>query len=291
MIETAPAGCRPLTPAEFDDIRRLAYDHFGLDLRKGKEELVSARLGRLIREAGFASFEAYCRHVRDDRSGEALAAMIDALTTNYTGFFREPAHFAFLRGTVLPAARAEGGELRIWSAGCATGEEPYSIAMSALEELGPAAAGRVRILATDISTRALAMAARGAYPAERCEGIPPLLQQRCLLRGDGAWRGWRRMRDELRGMVEFRRVNLMEPLERLGAFPLIFCRNVMIYFDRPTREGLVRRLAANLHPGGWLFVGHAESLTGLDHRLEYVQPAVYRKPGASLAPPWERPRR
>lgn len=284
MNDAAISPCRPLTAGEFEQIRRLAYDKFGLDLRKGKEELVSARLGKKIREAGFATFEEYCKHVVEDRTGEGLVAMIDALTTNYTNFFREPAHFDLLRQVVLPAA-PPGGQIRIWSAACSTGEEPYTIAMSALEELGLAAAKRVHIVATDISTRALDTATKAIYPAERCQGIPPAVMQRYMRRGEGQWKGRFRFRDEIRGMVEFRRINLMEPLDRLGTFSVIFCRNVMIYFDRPTRESLVRRMSANLEPGGWLLVGHAESLTGLDHRLDYVKPAVYRKPGSGLRHP------
>ncbi len=280
MSEAPLAPLRRLTPGEFEQIRRLAHEKCGLDLRKGKEELVSARLGNKLRLAGFGTFEQYCRHVLEDRTGEALAAMIDALTTHYTGFFREPAHFDFLRQAVL---RRAAPAMRIWSAACATGEEPYTIAMCAMEELGPAAPARVRILATDISNRALSAAARGIYAADRCCGIPPALLHRHLLRGGGRWQGWYRMREGIRGMVDFRRINLVEPLERLGTFAAIFCRNVMIYFDRPTRANLVKRLSANLVPGGWLFVGHAESLTGLDHGLEYVRPAVYRKPAAGAA--------
>ena len=267
---------RPLTPAEFEQIRRLAYEKFGLDLRHGKEELVSARLGKQIRESRFRTFDEYCRHVLADRTGAALAAMIDALTTNFTSFFREPVHFEFLRRSVLPSL---DGRVRAWSAACATGEEPYSIAITALEELGHAAQDRLRILATDISTRALETARAAVYLAERCEGTAPPMA-RYLVRGSG---GRVRMRAEVRGLVEFRRLNLIEPFQHLGAFHLIFCRNVMIYFDRPTRENLVRRLSDCLEPGGWLFTGHAESLTGIGHALEYVRPAVYRKPGSAPA--------
>jgi len=265
--------CRSLTPREFEAIRRLAYEHFGLDLRSGKEQLVAARLGKKIREAHFRSFEEYYRYVREDATGEALVGMIDALTTNHTAFFREAAHFEFLRLTVLPAL-AGRERFRIWSAACATGEEPYTIAICVLDELGPAAAGRVQILATDISTRALHAARTGIYAAERCETIPPATARKHLLRGGGRYR----VKPALSAMLEFHRINLMEPFQHLGLFPAIFCRNVMIYFDRPTREGLVRRLARCLEPGGWLLVGHAESLTGIDHGLEYVRPAVYRQP-------------
>jgi chemotaxis protein methyltransferase CheR len=201
--------------------------------------------------------------------------MIDALTTNFTGFFREPVHFDFLRRSVLPSL---DGRVRAWSAACATGEEPYTMAIACLEELGRTALDRVRILATDISTRALETAGAAVYPPERCEGIAPAAAARYLVRGHS---GRLRVRSEVRGMVEFRRLNLIEPFPPVGSFHVIFCRNVMIYFDRPTREGLVRRLAQCLEPGGWLFTGHAESLTGIGHALEYVRPAVYRQPGAA----------
>lgn len=274
---TAAASSRPLTGPEFERIRRLAYDKFGLDLRQGKEALVAARLGKQMRAARFRTFEEYCRHVVADRTGAALADMIDALTTNFTGFFREGVHFEFLRKSVLPAL---DGRVRIWSAACATGEEPYTIAFSALEELGQTAAARVRILATDISNRALETARDGVYQADRCEGIPPQPAARYLVRaGEGRWR----VREQVRQMIDFRRLNLIEPLPQIGAFQVIFCRNVMIYFDRPTREGVVGRLAATLEPGGWLFTGHAESLTGIRHELEYFKPAVYRKPAGARA--------
>jgi chemotaxis protein methyltransferase CheR len=164
----------------------------------------------------------------------------------------------------------------VWSAACATGEEPYSIAMAALEQLGQAAAARVKILATDISSRALEAAREGIYPKDRCEGVPPALQSRYLLRG---CQGRFRVRRNVRALVEFRRLNLIEPFSCAGSFEVIFCRNVMIYFDRSTREVLAKRLARALAPGGWLFTGHAESLAGIRQPLEYIRPAVYRRPG------------
>jgi len=238
--------------AEFAKIRRLAYDTFGLDLREGKETLVSARLGKQIRQSGCQSFDQYYRHVVEDSTGKALIHLIDALTTNHTSFFREPAHFDFLRKALL-AEWKDRARIEIWSAACSSGEEPYSIAMCLLEELGAAASGKVRILATDISTRVLGAARKGDFA------------------------GSYRAKKELRAMIEFRRLNLLEPGPRIGPFPLIFCRNVMIYFDKPTQRRVVERLSACLEPGGWLLTGHAESLTGVDHGLLYVQPAVYRK--------------
>lgn len=272
-----PAGIRPLTPREFERIRRLAHEHFGLDLRNGKEELVSARLGKKIRQWGFHTFQQYCDHVVADPSGEALVEMIDALTTNHTMFLREPAHFDFLRR--MAAAELRGrGPIEIWSAACSTGEEPYSIAICLIEELGPGAASRIRILASDISTRALDAARKGVYAAERFDGFPAGWLPRYFLRGEGNWKGWFRTKPELRRMVEFRRINLMDPLTSLPRFAVVFCRNVMIYFDKPTQEDLLGRLTGRLEPGGYLLTGHSESLLGGRHSLEYICPAVYRKP-------------
>lgn len=269
-------SCRPLKDREFAKIRRLAYDTFGLDLRAGKETLVSVRLGKQIRNSGCRSFDEYYQRVVADSTGESLINLIDALTTNHTSFFREPPHFEFLRKTFL-SERRNRGSIDIWSAACSTGEEPYSIAMCILEELGAVAPGRVRILATDISTRVLAAAEMGIYPAERFEGLSTMQLRRCWLRGEGDWAGSYRAKQELRALVEFRRLNLLEPASQIGHFPLIFCRNVMIYFDKPTQQRVVESLTGCLEPGGYLLTGHAESLTGIEHGLKYVQPAVYRK--------------
>lgn len=267
---------------EFAKIRQLAYDTFGLDLREGKETLVSARLGKHIRKSGCRSFDEYYRHVVDDSTGEALIHLIDALTTNHTSFFREPAHFDFLRKALLPEWKNRGG-IEIWSAACSTGEEPYSIAMCILDALGPAPPGKVRILATDISTRVLAAAEKGIYPAERFEALSGVQLRSYWLRGERNWTGSYRAKKEVRALIEFRRLNLLEPVSQIGPFALIFCRNVMIYFDKPTQRQVVERLAGCLEPGGYLLTGHAESLTGIEHGLRYVQPAVYRK-----APPPDR---
>jgi len=272
---------RPLTAVEFQRIRDLVYQRCGLDLRAGKEQLVSARLGKKIRAAKFRSFQEYFQHVLDDRTGEAITEMIDALTTNYTHFFREPSHFDFLRQTILPALRRRDSGT-IWSAACATGEEPYSIAMCLQDALGPDAA-RFRVLATDISTRALAAARRAVFPAERFQDVAIPSLRRYLLRGSGASEGLYRVKTEALPPITFQRLNLVEPFSHVGTFPLIFCRNVMIYFDRKTQTDLVERLTGCLEPGGHLFIGHAESLNPIEHTLEYVQPAVYRKSGGMTA--------
>ncbi len=269
-------SCRPLKAREFAKIRQLACDTFGLDLRTGKETLVSARLSKQIRHSGCRSFGEYYERVVADPTGELLVHLIDALTTNHTSFFREPAHFDFLRKTFLPEWK-DRASVDIWSAACSTGEEAYSIAMCILEELGAAAPGKVRILATDISTRVLATAGRGIYPAERFESLGSMQLRGHWLRGEGDWAGCYRAKRELRALIEFRRHNLMQPVPTPGHFPLIFCRNVMIYFDKPTQQRVVERLTGCLEPGGYLLTGHAESLTGIEHGLRYVQPAVYRQ--------------
>jgi chemotaxis protein methyltransferase CheR len=275
----APGQVQPLTAQEFDQFRRLAYEEFGLDLGNGKESLVSARLGKKMRELNLRSYREYYRHVVEDRTGEALTALIDALTTNHTSFFREPAHFDFLRQTILPRLR-DRDRIAIWSAACSTGEEPYSIAFCLAEELGEAALAKTRILATDISTQVLASAEIGAYPAERFEGFPERQLHRHLLCGEKRFKDWYRVKPALRAAVEFRRLNLMESFSHVGRFPVIFCRNVMIYFDKPTQQDLANRLADCLEPGGYLLIGHAESLNAVEHPLEYVHPAVYRQPKA-----------
>jgi len=278
---SAAASDLTLTPvklkaSEFDQIRRLAHRLFGLDLKHGKEELVSARLGKMMRRYGFNSFGSYYDHVVRDSSGEALIEMIDALTTNHTSFLREPAHFEFLEEVVR--SDFPGVPLRIWSAACSTGEEPYSIAFHLVNAGVPRSSAH--IVATDISTRALDKARRGLYQAERLAQMPQTWNRRFLLQGDGEWKGWYKIKPEIAGMIEFRRLNLMEPFRGGETFHVIFCRNVMMYFDRETQGDLVRRLAERLEPGGYFLIGHSESLNGFEHPLTYCRPATYRKGAA-----------
>jgi chemotaxis protein methyltransferase CheR len=263
-----------LEARDFEQIRQLAYGTFGLDLKPGKEELVSARLRRVLRQGGFRSFQDYYRHVQADRTGVALAALIDALATNHTAFLREPEHFTFLRDNVLPSL-ATREILELWSAACSTGEEVWTLAM-VLNEALPSR--RISITATDISNKALRAAQAAEYPPDRCQGIPATWLSRYFVPGTGPVKTYQ-VAPRVRAQVNFRRMNLVESFSWPRPFPVVFCRNVMIYFDRQTQEQVVRRLTACLEPGGYLFVGHAESLTRITHTLEYVRPAVYRKPG------------
>lgn len=281
--ELETEGARSFKPHEFSQVRKLMYENFGVDL-EGKGVLIEARLGKKMRELGHRSFRQYYEYVRQDKTGEALTAMVDALTTNHTSFFREPQHFDFLRKVVVPSLKP-GNPLRIWSAACSTGEEPYTIAFSMLDAMGPAGADSLQILATDISSRVLATASRGMYPASRFQNFPPDQLRRHLLKGFGEAEGQYLVKKEVRARIEFRRLNLMEDFSSVGRFPVIFCRNVMIYFDQPTQQRLVQRLSAQLDEGGHLLIGHAESLNGIDHGLQYVCPATYRKPAAGYRAP------
>jgi chemotaxis protein methyltransferase CheR len=212
--------------------------------------------------------------VRADASRRELAHMVDLLTTNKTSFFREPAHFDVLRDAVVPAFGAAPGGLRLWSAGCSSGEEPYTMAMVLREALADPAWRGARILATDISERVLARARAGVYPDETAADVDPALLRRHFARDpEGGWAAGA----ALRARIQFAPLNLMGPWPMRGPFHAIFCRNVMIYFDKPTQGALVNRYYDLLAPGGYLFVGHSESLSAVDHAFAYVQPAVYRK--------------
>jgi chemotaxis protein methyltransferase CheR len=265
---------------EFEEISRLAYEHFGLDLRGGKQGLVAARLGKTLRELGLKSFQKYYDYVKADRSGAALAGMVDRLTTNHTSFFREPRHFEFLRKTVFPALRTRS-LIHIWSAACSSGEEPYSIAMSLLEESPREAAVKVRIKATDISTRVLEKAKRGVYEPDRLAGIPAPMLQRFMVKTESERGIAFHFKSEVRAMIDFERLNLMAKLPEGYRCSVIFCRNIMIYFDKPTQQSLIERLSQNLEDGGYLFIGHSESLNNIAHGLDYISPATYRKPGCA----------
>ena len=236
---------------------------------------MQARIGKRMRQSQFESFKEYYRHVANDSTGQELIALLDALTTNFTSFLREPIHFELLRKTILPGIT---GPVRIWSAACSTGEEPFTIAFSLLDELGEGGAGRIKILASDLSNRVLETAAQGTYPAERFVDCPHEWLKKYLLRGSGSAEGWCRVKPSVRNLIEYRRMNLMETYHPTQRFHEIFCRNVMIYFNKETQEQVVNRLAGCLAPGGYLLIGHSESLTGLNHPYQYIRPAVYRLP-------------
>lgn len=267
-----------LTDGEFDRFRGLILEHAGIHLKDHKRDLLVARLGQHIRNLGFESFSAYYEYVARDSSGEALRALINRITTNKTYFFREPHHFAFLRGRLIPELCRRGRRrLRIWSAGCSTGEEPYSIAIAVAEALGKHHGWDVRILASDIDTEVLAQAQSGTYPLAALEGVSAEQRRAFFLQGYGEFAGQVQVRPELRQLVEFRRINFKETAWGVPArFDAVFCRNVIIYFDRPLQQRIVERLAGHLLPDGYFFSGHSENLFWLRDLLVAVEPTVYR---------------
>ncbi|HLK19423.1 MAG TPA: protein-glutamate O-methyltransferase CheR [Bryobacteraceae bacterium] len=283
MTETSYSDGAGLTlkTSEFRLISQLAHERFGLELKGGKEALVAARLGKYLRKGGFKSFDEYYHHVLGDKTGDALIGLIDSLTTNHTSFLREKAHFEFLSRAVVEEFQGIQA-LDIWCAASSSGEEPYTIAMCLADTLNRAGAARrdFRILATDISTRVLGIAKRGVYPVERFNDLPDAWRKAFLLRGAGDCKGLFKFKPEVMSHISFERLNLIQPFPHKKHFHVIFCRNVMMYFDKPTQEDIVQRMSACLESGGYLFVGHSESLTGVEHELKYVRPATYRKEGS-----------
>ena len=274
-------GLKQLTEAQFEQISQLVKQLCGINLHEGKKELVKARLSKRLRTLGLGSFQEYIDMVRDDPTGPELTVMLDALSTNLTHFFREPQHFEYLREGVVPEAvkrNASTRRFRIWSAGCSSGEEPYTLGM-VLSETPLLRGWDVRILGTDLSTKVLNIASEAVYDQSRFRDTPRPLMSKYFtcIKQMGATRTYKVCKD-LREMVRLARLNLMENWPMRGPFDAIFCRNVMIYFDKTTQGRLVNRFWDILAPGGTLFIGHSESLTGIQHRFRYVQPTVYQRP-------------
>lgn len=253
------------TAEDFRQIAAILHSHAGIALNEGKAALVYSRLAKRLRTLGLRSFREYCALVRGVDGVDERQAMTAALTTNVTRFFREPHHFDHLRERVMPALAARaaaGGRVRLWSAACSNGQEPYSIALAVLEALPQAAELDVRILATDIDPHMVADGRAGDYADEALEPVPPPLRQRWFerttVRGGLGWSAG----EALRRLVAFRELNLVGEWPMRGRFDAIFCRNVAIYFDEPTQERLWSRFVPALAPGGVLYIGHSERVTG-----------------------------
>ncbi len=267
-----------MSASVFNGLRRLAYDQAGIAIRDNKQTLVSARIAKRLRECGFKTEREYLDYLRGDGTGEEMVHFLDAISTNFTSFFREPEHFRLLASEVKRWSEEGRREIRLWCAAAATGEEPYSLAMTLAEVAGDARLAW-RILASDISVTALRTAAAGVYPESRIEPVPETLRRKYWRRAgtEGGETTWR-VADELRTRLLFKRVNLATPPFPLrGELDAVFCRNVMIYFDSAVRQRLVSEIERLLRPGGLLVVAHSETLNGIRSVLKTLSPSVYRK--------------
>lgn len=270
-----------LKPATYARIRDLVYQRCGIALGDQKEALVRARLNKLVRKRGLPSYDAYISEIEQDAGGDGLSELIDAISTNTTHLFRESTHFDLLTQLLHEwSAQAAGTRQtrRIWSAACSSGEEPYTIAMTCEDALAGHPNLECKILATDISTRILAQAMSPRFDESRLGPTPAAFKSRYLTRGQDGSGVYYEPVPALRQRITFSHFNLMTPkFPFRNGFDVIFCRNVMIYFDRPTQEALVARMTTVLRPGGYLLIGHSESLNAIQHTLSYVRPAVYRR--------------
>jgi chemotaxis protein methyltransferase CheR len=278
---------RPIGDREFSLFQRLIYRSAGIHLSAAKRALLEARLTKRIRELGLDSFSAYYDYLVQDGSDTELGELLDRIATNETHFFRETRQFDFLEEKVFPQWRAEAADgarskhLRVWSAGCATGEEPFSVAMTLLDQFPARAGWRIEIFATDLSSRALRAARAAVWPIAKAKEIPPGYLKRFMLRGTGSQQGNMKASPEILGAVRFEQLNLHDEVyPSIGSFDLILCRNVLIYFDAASRAGVIERLLDHLVLTGYLFVGHAESLAAISERVRYVVPTVYRHAAA-----------
>jgi chemotaxis protein methyltransferase CheR len=264
-----------LSDREFASFQKLIHGITGIHLAPAKKALLCGRLAKRLRSRNLHSYGAYFDLVSSGKDPSELETCVNLLTTNETYFFREAKHFELLRNTILPA-RKPGSTFRAWSAACSSGEEVYTLAMIFADVLG--INGPWEILGSDISTNVLEKAARGHYPMERAQNIPPEMLKKFCLRGVGDQSGTLLMDPALRKRVRFAQINLNSPLPQIGDFDVIFLRNVMIYFQLDVKKEVVARVAQRLHPGGHFFIGHSESLNGVNDSLQPLIPAAYQKP-------------
>lgn len=264
-----------ITDAEFLQFQRLIYQIAGIALADSKKVLLIGRLSKRLRALGLSSFGEYYKLIASGQDMDERQRMIDLLTTNETYFFREKAHFDFLRNSVL-SQHFPGEPFKVWSAACSTGEEVYTLAMVIADEWG--IGGSWSILGSDISTQVLTVAQRAVYWLDRTRGLPIEYLKKYCLKGVRSQEGAFLIAPQLRRHTRFMHVNLNEPLPNIGPFDVIFLRNVMIYFDNETKRKVVARVVEKLKPGGYLIVGHSESLNGINDKVKSVKPTIYCLP-------------
>lgn len=278
-----------ISDQEFRLFQDLVKHHTGIALSDQKRPLICSRLAKRLRTLTVNSFRDYYTYLTSEAGHRELEHFVNAVTTNKTDFYRERHHFDYLRNEVIAslkerAAKTGQRRIRIWSAACSTGEEPYTIAITLLEALGNRLAWDIRILASDIDTDVLGRAERGIYAMDRTADIPRPLLERFFLRGTRANTDMVQVKKEVRDLITFRRINLLDaPWPIRTTFDCIFCRNVFIYFDKPTQQDLIRRFEQSLKVGGHLFVGHSESLFGMNTGLVFLGNTIHRKQGEAEA--------
>lgn len=264
-----------LSDRQFKKISDIVYRECGINLKSGKEALVRARLTKRLRALKMEGFREYVKYLESDNGRGEPALLIDVMTTNKTSFFREVAHFNFLREKFLP--KLTNKRMRFWSAACSSGEEPFSLGMILLDSVPDIASKDVKILATDISPTILGKARKATYGEGTLQDLPSGFLRKYFIKVRNEGSQAYQVNTNVRRMVRLAKLNLMDSWPMKGPFKVIFCRNVMIYFDRATQEKLINRFWGLLESGGYLFVGHSEGLSGVKHKFQYVQPAIYIK--------------
>lgn len=270
-----------MTVNDFRRISHFVFTNYGIRLPETKKTMLEGRLHKRLKTNNLTSFKEYCDYVFSPQGMQMeIIPMIDAITTNKTDFFREPAHFNFLQEVLLPelSARPQSQPLKIWSAGCSTGEEPYSLAIVLNQYKENSKTIHYTIYATDLSTKVLERAAKAIYPEERVDKIPLPMKRKYFLKSKDRINKTVRVVPELRTKIVFKRVNLMDSLQEVpNDFDIIFCRNVLIYFDRTTQEWVINKLSDKLVKGGYFFLGHSETIAHKNVPLEQIKPTIYRK--------------
>lgn len=262
---------------DFHALRQLSNQHSGILVPDDKFDMFYSRLSKRVRALGLSNFKQYCNYLKQHPEHE-FTEFINSVTTNLTSFFREKHHFEFLVQTVIPELLKKNHHdrtIKLWSAGCSTGEEPYTLAITLREQVPES--WQIKILATDLDTNVLATAAQGIYPFDRVGSLPKSTLSRWFQRGSGPNANQVRVKKELRELIRFKQLNLMQDWPMRGHFDFIFCRNVLIYFDKPTKERLAQRYGELLRDGGHLFIGHSESLHQLDTPFELLGNNIYKK--------------
>ncbi|MBN1517795.1 protein-glutamate O-methyltransferase CheR [Candidatus Sumerlaeota bacterium] len=268
-----------MDPRTFNQYRKLIYEKSGISLSSGKEALLTSRLGKRMRALGISSHRDYLKYIANSQDGDEIVRLLDAISTNVTSFFREDHHFRFMQNALAQWNAKGQRRFRIWSAACSTGEEPYTLAMVLLDSFNGASGSLdAKILATDISTRVLQSSKTGVYAEEKVKTVPPKMRLAYFDKMRNGTEKQYAIKPALKKLIQFKRLNLSQPpFPMRGPFDLVFCRNVMIYFDQPVRRGLLLEIHRLLSPNGYLMVGHAESLIGMGKEYKSVAPSIYMK--------------